>query len=191
MSTFQQSTLNRTLNKSNLVLAAAIFLTASSISLADSSTTTNNMPVPESQGAPVQEMIVEETPNTKTVEVKNPGTVARSIFTSEIINREPANDLTEMNNSSDRIYFYTDLRNLAGQIITHRWEYNDAVMAEVKFKVGDGSRWRVYSSKNLLPEWTGVWTVFVTDENEQILNTNTFNYTQAAATETTPDTTIK
>lgn len=186
MSTSQKSTLNQILNHSHLVLATALFLTVPVISNADDSMSSGNnlasdsnaqtskMPAPEAQ-----EMRVEESPDSKLSAEQSSGKVARAIFTSEIVDREPANDLTTMDNTSGRIYFYTDLRNLAGQIVTHRWEYNDTVMAEVKFKVGDGPRWRVYSSKNLLPEWTGSWTVFVTDENERTLNTSVFNYTQA------------
>jgi hypothetical protein len=186
MSATQKSALNQFFNQHGLTLLAGFLLTVSHTSIADSESTTNNMPVPESQGIPVQEMLVKETPDTKTLTEKKRGKVARAIFTSEIIDREPADDLTDISNSSDRIYFYTDLRNLTGQIVTHRWEYNDKIMAEVKFKVGGGPRWRVYSSKNLLPEWTGVWTVIVTDEDGQTLNTSVFNYTQATKTAEAP-----
>ena len=181
MPTAKKSASNQMLNRQYLALSAIFLFTISSISHADNNSATSNMPVPDNQGAPVQEMLVEETPVTKSSETKSQGKVARAVFTSEIIDREPANDLTDLSNSSNRIYFFTDLRNLTGQIVTHRWEYNDAVMAEVKFKVGNAPRWRVYSSKNLLPEWVGVWTVIVTDENEQTLETSVFNYTQAAA----------
>lgn len=104
------------------------------------------------------------------------GSVARAIFTSGIVDREPVDDLATMPNSAERIYFFSELRDLEGQIVTHRWEYNDKVMAEVKFKVG-GPRWRVYSSKNLLPEWTGHWTVIVLDENDWPIKASVFEYT--------------
>jgi len=195
MSTYQKPTLRNSILSqifihSHLVLATALFLTVSVVSNADDSMPSDNnaqtskMPAPEAQ-----EMQVEESPDSNPLADKVLGKVARALFTTEIIDREPANDLTTMDNTSGRIYFYTDLRNLAGQIVTHRWEYNDTVMAEVKFKVGDGPRWRVYSSKNLLPEWTGGWTVFVTDENERMLNTSVFNYTQAADIEIAPNAT--
>ena len=111
------------------------------------------------------------------------GIVARAVFTTQIVDREPVDELTELANDSERIYFFTDLRGMAGQIITHQWEYDGKVMADVKFKVGSGSRWRVYSSKNLLPVWTGEWTVSVIDENGTSLNVSTFTYTTAS----TPD----
>lgn len=125
------------------------------------------------------------------------GTVARAIFTSQMVDREPTNILTELANDTQRVYFFTDLRDMTGQIITHQWEYAGNVMAEVKFKVGDGHRWRVYSSKNLLPEWTGEWKVSVIDENGSTLKVSTLNYIPAASsdkansdTATSPDTTM-
>ena len=180
MPVVKKSVLNNILKIDSMVLAAACLLAVSNISYADNIATTSNTPLTENKMA--QETPTEETTSTKIAE-GNKGKVARAIFTSEIIDREPADDLTEISNTTDRIYFFTDLRNLTGQIITHRWEYHDKVMAEVKFKVGGGPRWRVYSSKNLLPEWTGVWTVIVTDENEQTLDASVFNYTQATKTE--------
>jgi hypothetical protein len=111
------------------------------------------------------------------------GSVARAVFTSQIVDREPVDSLSELSNDSDRIYFFTDLRELAGQIVTHKWEHDGQVMAEIKFKVGNGPRWRVYSSKNLLPTWTGQWTVSVVDEHGSTLNVSTFSYVAATSTE--------
>ena len=107
------------------------------------------------------------------------GSVARTAFTTAIVDREPVDNLVRVPNSVDRIYFFSDLRGLEGEIVTHRWEYNGKVMAEVKFRVG-GPRWRVYSSKNLLPEWTGKWTVVVLDEAGWPLKASMFEYYDAA-----------
>lgn len=106
-----------------------------------------------------------------------PGRVARAIFTTAIADREPVDQLTTLPTSVDRVFFFTDLRKLAGQIVTHRWEHAGEVKAEVTFKVGNGERWRVYSSKNLLPEWTGTWKVVVSTQDGQALQTSTFEYT--------------
>lgn len=186
MPTAKKSVLNPMLNGQFLTLLAALLFTASITSHADNSSATNDVMGTKNQEAPMQEKPATEATGAITPEETIQGKVARAIFTSEIIDREPADNLTEISNSTDRIFFFTDLRNLTGQIITHRWEYNDKVMAEVKFKVGAGPRWRVYSSKNLLPEWTGAWTVTVSDENEQTLDASVFNYTQAEQTVETP-----
>jgi Protein of unknown function (DUF2914) len=105
------------------------------------------------------------------------GRVARAIFTTAIADREPVDQLNTLSNDVERVFFFSDLRELAGQIVTHRWEYGGQTMAEVIFKVGDGARWRVYSSKNLLPEWTGTWTVVINNESGQALQTSSFEYT--------------
>lgn len=111
------------------------------------------------------------------VQSHSAGHVARAIFTTAIADREPVDQIETLPSSVDRVFFFTDLRELAGQIVTHRWEYAGEVMAEVTFKVGSGARWRVYSSKNLLPDWTGIWTVVVSNQEGQPLQTSTFEYT--------------
>jgi hypothetical protein len=130
-------------------------------------------------GAPDLSAAEEAVDDASAAEIKR-GSVARNIFTTEIVDREPVDNLTTVPNTLHRIYFFSDLRGLEGQIVTHRWEYKDKVMAEIKFKVG-GPRWRVYSSKNLLPEWTGKWTVVVLDESGWPLKASVFEYTDAAA----------
>jgi len=126
---------------------------------------------------------INETPTAEDVSPTVSGRVARAIFTTAMVDREPTDDVKTLPNSTGRVYFFSDLRELAGQIVTHRWEYKGELMAEVTFKVGAGVRWRVYSSKNLLPEWTGTWTVLVNNENDQTLQRSSFEYTAAAAVE--------
>ena len=112
------------------------------------------------------------------------GSVARTIFTTAIVDREPVDDLKTLTNSTQRVFFFSDLRGMTGQLITHRWEYDGKTMAEVTFKVGNGARWRVYSSKNLLPEWTGVWKVVVSNDSDTPIKTSQFEYTSDADTGT-------
>ncbi len=89
-------------------------------------------------------------------------------FTTGIENREPIDQVTFVKNDVERVYFFTDLRVLDGRTINHRWLYNGKVMADVTFEVR-GPRWRVWSSKKLLPDWIGDWTVeIVTAEGEVI-----------------------
>jgi len=87
------------------------------------------------------------------------GSVIRSIFTSSIQDREPIDKL-EKSAEADRVFYFTELRDMSGQTATHRWEYDGKVMAEVKFDVR-GPRWRVWSSKSFVPGWSGDWKVSV------------------------------
>ena len=101
--------------------------------------------------------------------------VARAAFTSGINSREPVDRIEQLDNTANSIYFFTELRNLAGQTVTHRWQYGGETKAEVSFNVG-GDRWRVYSSKNLLPEWTGEWRVDVVDGGGNVIASESFQY---------------
>ncbi|MFQ3231174.1 DUF2914 domain-containing protein [Reinekea sp.] len=99
--------------------------------------------------------------------------VARHQFASAIENREPVDALTDAMNVSPLFYF-TELSNFEGTVVTHRWSFNGNQMADVTFNVG-GPRWRVYSSKQLLPEWDGEWVVEVLDEVGSVVATDMIN----------------
>jgi len=88
--------------------------------------------------------------------------VARGIFSTNIIDREPVDQVLILSNAVGQIYFFTDLRHYQGQTITHRWEYEGELVTEKTFEVG-GPRWRVYSQSDLNPAMTGTWTVVVSD----------------------------
>jgi len=101
--------------------------------------------------------------------------VARSVFTSAIVEKEPVDQIKELTTDDKKIFFFTELKGMNGLTMIHRWEYNDKVMAEVSFDVR-ANRWRVWSSKNLLPRLTGEWKVSVVDEGGNILLTESFTY---------------
>ncbi len=105
--------------------------------------------------------------------------VARSMFTTDITEREPVDDVITLDNTVDKIFFFTELRNLQGRTVTHRWEYQERMMSEVSFEVG-GPRWRVYSSKKLDPTLLGKWTVVVLDESGWPLHACIFMYQDAS-----------
>lgn len=103
------------------------------------------------------------------------GRVARSSFTSDVVDREPQGEIDSLGNDSTQIYYFTELRGLDGDQVIHRWEYQGNVMAEVEFRVG-ADRWRVYSSKKLDPAWLGAWTVTVVDGGGRELSSESFEY---------------
>ena len=103
--------------------------------------------------------------------------VARAQFTTGIENREPVDDFFRIDTTHDRVLFFTELRDLEGRTVIHRWMHDGNVEATVDFGVG-GPRWRVWSSKDLLPDWTGAWTVEVVDETGTAHGRWTFVYTE-------------
>ena len=101
--------------------------------------------------------------------------ISNADFALEIQDRAPINIIEEIDNSFGKIYFFTNIRNLQGQSVTHRWIYNHKVMADVVFDI-NGPRWRVWSSKNLWPTWLGEWAVEVLNSNGEVLYKKEFNY---------------
>ena len=102
--------------------------------------------------------------------------ISNAVFALDIKDRVPINIVEETDNSFGKIYFFTNIRNLDGERITHRWIYKDKVMADVSFDI-NGPRWRVWSSKNLWYTWIGKWKVQVLRMDGSLLYEKIFNYT--------------
>jgi hypothetical protein len=149
-------------------LSAAAILLSSAAVVAEEQSQMTQTTEPQSQMAQPAEQIAPPTM----------GEVARAVFSQEIQDREPADTITQLNNDQNKIYYFTELKGLSGQTVTHRWEYNGQVMAEVPFEIG-GDRWRVYSSKTLDPVWIGQWKASVVDQSGATLSVNTFSYDSA------------
>ena len=96
------------------------------------------------------------------------GEVARAQFTTGVTDREPVDAVTRVDAAARTVYFFTELRDLQGRHVVHRWEHDGEPMAVVGFDVG-GPRWRVWSSKQMLPEWQGLWRVQVLTDDGAVL----------------------
>lgn len=104
------------------------------------------------------------------------GEVSRALFTIGIDNREPVIMVDSIDsNSYTSISFFTELNDLSGHNVTHQWTHNDKVMFEKTFEV-KSAHWRVWTSKTLIPSWTGSWTVNVLDDDRTVLASNSFEY---------------
>jgi len=104
------------------------------------------------------------------------GEVSRAVFTIGVDNREPVIMVDSIDSGSyNSISFFTELNELEGHNVTHQWNYNNEVMFERTFEV-KGARWRVWTSKTLLPSWTGTWTVKVLDTDRSELASKSFEY---------------
>ena len=101
--------------------------------------------------------------------------ISKAVFALDVEDRVPINIVKEADNSLGKIYFFTNIRNLSGERITHRWIYQGRVMADVSFNI-NGPRWRVWSSKNLWHTWIGEWTVEVPTADGSVLYEKVFNY---------------
>ena len=104
-----------------------------------------------------------------------PGNVTRAQFTRDIKDLEPVDAVSTLTNDQTRIVYFTEIRGMSGQTVTHRWEYNGKIVLEKTHEVGS-SRWRAYTSKTLDPAWVGEWKASVVDAAGGTLSVNTFTY---------------
>lgn len=106
------------------------------------------------------------------------GTIARALFASDILDREPIDELGNVikveYGEIQRVYFFTDLRDMDGNQVSHVWKLDGEVEVEIPFDIG-GDRWRVWSSKRLMPGFDGKWSVDVV-KNGEVLETRSFDY---------------
>jgi hypothetical protein len=72
-----------------------------------------------------------------------------------------------------RVVLYTELRGLAGQTVSHRWQYEGRTVAVIPFKVG-GDRWRVHSNKRVTSGMKGSWQAVVVDAHGTTLASRSF-----------------
>ena len=116
------------------------------------------------------------------------GSVVRSVFTTSIQEREPVDKLNNTEAEQERVFYFTELRDMSGQTATHRWEKDGQVASEVKFDVR-GPRWRVWSSKTFQPTAAGEWKVSVLNGAGEVIAEETLNLkavpADAAASEAT------
>lgn len=105
------------------------------------------------------------------------GIVLRAMFTTRLENREPVDHVLIIDNRTRELHFFTDLSQLQGHTITHRWEFEGRVVHTKSFEV-KGQRWRAASRKDLDPAMVGRWTAIVVDENDCPLKAVVFQYVQ-------------
>jgi len=103
------------------------------------------------------------------------GEVVRAILTTEVKDRAPADEITQVGTEVKKLFFFTELKGLSDQEVIHRWEYKGKVMSEVKLPV-KATRWRIWSSKTFNPDWVGEWKASVIDSSGKVLIEKTFVY---------------
>ena len=99
------------------------------------------------------------------------GYIARGQFTSEVSDREPANEVNSVK-VGEQIVFFTDIRNMEGKTVTHRWVQEGEELFSMNFNIG-GNRWRVWTTKNIYDWNVGDMQVIVEDEDGKVLSQKT------------------
>ena len=92
-------------------------------------------------------------------------TVAQAVICKDVVDRMPVGSSDVIPVGTERVFCFTRIVGAQGETeITHNWYYQGALKASVALPVRT-SEWRTWSSKTLLPEWTGEWMVEVLSED--------------------------
>jgi hypothetical protein len=103
-------------------------------------------------------------------------TVEKMIFCTGIEDRTPVGESTQFFESAERIYCYSRINGAADTLdVTHVWFYGDEEKARVDLTVKSAS-WRTWSSKKMLPAWTGAWRVDILGPGGEVLLSREFVY---------------
>lgn len=108
-------------------------------------------------------------------EAPQPG-FRRVVLTASMERLEPGADLGEqVKGDIARLYFFTELEGFAGQVVKHRWFYQQQLQTEATLTIED-TPWRTYSEKWLPAEQRGAWHIEVVDVKDKVLLRRDFYY---------------
>jgi hypothetical protein len=117
---------------------------------------------------------------------KGPGKVVTSVFTTSIVDGKPVDNVKEFANTVTTVFYFTRLKGLDGQTITHRWKYLDRVMAVANIEVSSDTH-TAWSSNTLEPNWTGFWVVEVLNSDGEVISVDSFTYNYPRDLQIEPD----
>lgn len=90
-------------------------------------------------------------------------------FGTDVQDREIVNADTVFSSDVERIFCLTHVTGMEEEsTLTHIWYLDNQEMASVELPVRS-SDWRTWSSKTILPDWTGEWSVDVHDSEGNLL----------------------
>ena len=96
-------------------------------------------------------------------------TVLDAVLATGVENRQPVGSASTFPADVGRVYAYTRVVGAAGEgSLTHVWYYAGQVKAQVQLPVRSDD-WRTWSSKTILPGWTGEWLVEVQGADGRVL----------------------
>ena len=85
--------------------------------------------------------------------------LAEAVVCQDVVNRAPVGSGDVFAKEIPKVYCFTHVIGATpGTQMTHNWYYQGTLKASVKLKVGS-SDFRTWSSKAMMPQWTGEWMV--------------------------------
>ncbi len=100
--------------------------------------------------------------------------VVESAIATGIEDRTPVGMGGTFPSDVEKLYCYSKIAGGdEGSVIKHVWYYGDKVMAEVELDIRS-PLFRTWSSKRIIPSWTGPWKVEIIADDGTVLETLDF-----------------
>jgi hypothetical protein len=100
--------------------------------------------------------------------------VDEMVFCTGIVDWAPVAEAKTFPDTIGVVYCFTRIVGASeSTAVNHVWFYNDEEKARVTLPVKSSS-WRTWSSKRILPAWTGRWRVEVQAEDGKLLRSSEF-----------------
>jgi len=108
--------------------------------------------------------------------------VERSAIAERVVDREPVEEATTFAADIGQVACFTRIIGAEGEeVIYHVWRHQGQERAKVELTVR-GATWRTWSTKKIVPSWTGEWTVEVQDADGNVLKTLSFTVEDGGGT---------
>jgi len=100
--------------------------------------------------------------------------IARSAICQQVEEREPVEIDSVFPADVGTVFAYTKINGVTAPTqVTHVWYHGEREMARVQLQVRSNG-WRTWSSKKILPSWTGTWKVKILNEEGENVKTMEF-----------------
>ncbi len=105
--------------------------------------------------------------------------VAEAVVCSDVQDRQPVDVGVAFPADVGKIWCWSKIKDGQGTSIMHIYYYGEKEKAIVKLDIGS-PMFRTYSSKRILPSWTGKWRVDITDADCNVLQSLDFTIGEEA-----------
>ena len=102
--------------------------------------------------------------------------VSDAVLTDQIVDRTPNTEFVgSVPKYIRELTFYTQIAHANQQTISHRWRFNEQVLATIPLEIKSDD-YRTWSSKKMSSAWQGTWYIEVLDANQDVIYRKSFIY---------------
>ncbi len=102
--------------------------------------------------------------------------ISNAVLTDQIIDRKPGTVFGESVPKYIReLKFYTQIEHANQQTLSHRWRFENQVLATIPLEIKSDD-YRTWSSKKMSSAWQGTWHIEVLDSNQEVIYRKSFIY---------------